>query len=184
MLEGFPEHRDYHDRLPETPGLSDFLLTPEGNRHVSGALNKLLGRLKRFFAVEKASLAFYDSSRKALQVTHMYADGVVHDGLTLSLPEASSAQFQVLAQGFPVADNFPDRISSHIIEKKMLMTPSTRSVLIIPLIRDGLRLGVLSLSSTDDYAFGLYMDGVGQGMVDEFVVELKIEAAQADKAAR
>jgi hypothetical protein len=46
-------------------------------------------------------------------------------------------------------------------------------VLIVPLIRDGNRLGVLSLASPKDSAFSIYIDGVGETVVARFAADLE-----------
>jgi len=135
-------------------------------------LKGLISRLNRSYTIEKASLAIYDQENNNLRVTHMLTKGTLKSGLTLTIPNQTSLLYQVLLQGYPVVDNYPELISANIIEQKILLGRRTQSVIVIPLIYDCHKLGVLSLASPDESAFGLYLDGVGEDMVAEFVGSL------------
>ncbi|MCP4567823.1 MAG: hypothetical protein GY841_09625 [FCB group bacterium] len=148
------------------PGLGSRL---SGNKEFNISFHQLIEKLGRFFVIDKASLAFYDDNAKRLRVTHMYDNRSLKTGLTLNFPTKGSMLYQVLAQGFPVADNYPDHISAGIIEKKILLNNATRSVLMVPLLLDSTKLGLLSLASSNENVFGLYLEGVGVGMVEQFV---------------
>jgi len=148
---------------------------------VGRKLRKLLVRLGRFYDIEKASLTFYDYRRNCLHVTHMFSKGALKSGLTLSIPDHHSLLYQVLMQGFPIVDNYPELVTRNIIEKKILLGPATRSVAVIPLLSDGLLGGILSLASEDDSAFSLYLEGRGEELVTEFIADLsQVLIATAD----
>ena len=141
-------------------------------KSLESLLQKTLARLGRFYSIEMAALVRYFDERDNLHITHIYKDHAWHTGLTLIIRNTISTMYQVLAQGFPVADNYPRQISTNIIERKILLSETTRSVLIIPLIYDGRKLGVLTLSSPDEGAFGTYLDGVGEGIVADLATYL------------
>lgn len=139
---------------------------------ISRFLRILLARLNRLYAIEKASLAIFDCDRDCLHITHMLSKGTMKSGLSLTIPNHHSLLYQVLMQGYPIVDNYPELISRNIIERKMLLGPATRSVAVIPLIYEGTRAGLLSLASEDDAAFSAYLEGRGEDAVAAFVSAL------------
>ncbi len=154
-------------------GVFSTRLTPAYDDAVIGLLRRLLADLSHYYSIEKASLALYEPADGRLYISHLYTDKAVKTGLTLVLPDSDSLLHQILQQGFPVADNYPKQIAAGVVEKKILLGSRTRSVLIVPLIHDGNRLGVLSLASPDDAAFSVYLDGVGESYIRRFVVALE-----------
>lgn len=148
-------------------------LTPARGDTVTHLLRRLLADLGHYYPIEKASLALYDPLRDRLCVSHLCLDGKIKTGLTLALPERRSVLYQILQQGFPVADNYPEQVTAGVVEKKILLGSRTKSVLIIPIIHDGNRLGVLSLASQKDAAFSIYLDGVGESLVTRFADALE-----------
>lgn len=148
-------------------------LTPAHGSAITRLMRRLLADLSQYYPIEKASLALYDPSSDRLSVSHLYLDGKFKTGLTLALPDHRSLLYQVLQQGFPIADNYPEQIAAGVVERKILLGSRTKAALIIPLIRDGNRLGVLSLASSKDSAFSIYLDGVGETMVARFAAGLE-----------
>lgn len=142
------------------------------DRKVEILFNQLIGRLNRFFNIDKATLTFYDGAVKRLRVTHIYEKGLSRKGATLNFPVDNSLMYQVLTRGFPVADNYPEQITGNLIERKILLSKDARSVLIIPLQLGQMKLGLLSLTSPEEAAFGLYLEGVGEKVVGELTAEL------------
>jgi len=111
---------------------------------INRLFKNLLARLNRFYTIEKASLALYDHDQDCLHVTHMLSKGGLKSGLTLTIPSRHSLLYQVLRQGYPIVDNYPELMSRNVIEKKILLGPVTRSVAVIPLIYDGVLGGLLT----------------------------------------
>jgi transcriptional regulator with GAF, ATPase, and Fis domain len=147
-------------------------LTPRTNRKISDLLQNLLSKMGRFFNIERGALSFLDTQNEKMRITHMLKNGHINTGVTLVIKNKNSIMHQTLDHGFPIADNFPEHISNSTIEKKILMSENTRSVLMIPLITNSVRIGVLSLSSKDECTFGTYLEGMGKGFVDEFTDQL------------
>lgn len=147
-------------------------LTPKTNKKTSELLQNVFSKMGRFFNIERGALSFLDAQNDKMRITHMLKNNHINTGVTLVIKNKNSIMYQTLDNGFPVADNFPEHISNCNIEKKILMSEVTRSVLMIPLVQDSIRIGVLSLSSTDECAFGTYLEGVGKGFVDEFTKQL------------
>lgn len=153
-------------------GMFSAPLTPAQGDTVTRLLWRLLADLNHYYPIEKASLALYDPAGDRLCVSHLFHGGEVKTGLTLALPDGRSLLYQILQQGFPVADNYPEQIAAGVVERKILLGSRTRSVLIVPLIHDGDRLGVLSLASPKDAAFSIYLDGAGESFVRRFAAAL------------
>ena len=175
MSEQAFEERDRQKRAPEIPlrplvQNQDQLLVV--GREVDHHFSRLLRRLRRAYTIDRASLAFHNHQTGRMQVTHLYDRGVIKSGVTLNFAADRSVMYQVLQHGFPVADNFPERITGNIIETKILLTPAVRSVLIIPLIAGLTRLGVASLASQQEAAFGLYFEGIGTKAIAAFVDQI------------
>jgi len=175
MSEQAFEERDKHESAPEMP-LRLFAQNQEQllivGREVDNHFSRLLRRLRRAYAIDRAALAFHNHQTGRMQVTHLYDRGSIKSGVTLNFSADRSVMYQVLLHGFPVADNFPERISGNIIETKILLTPAVRSVLIIPLIAGLTRLGVASLASYQEAAFGLYFEGIGTKAIAAFVDQI------------
>lgn len=131
-----------------------------------------ISHLGRIFTISKASLAMMDSQSCNLQVTHIYDKGLFHSNVTVLIDVKTSMLYQTLMQGFPVVDNYPELITTNIIEKKILLSPGVKSVLVIPLIHDGVPFGVLNLASRAHCAFGLYLEGAGESIVAELAETL------------
>ncbi|MEZ5357538.1 MAG: hypothetical protein R3F48_01825 [Candidatus Zixiibacteriota bacterium] len=147
------------------------------SQDISDLLNKVLSRLSRLFSIEKASLALFNFTDHNLHVSHMYKDKQVKTGITLIVQPVKSTMYQVLMQGYPIVDNYPELISSNIIERKILLSEGTKSLLIVPLACDCYKLGVLTMSSNEECAFGTYLEGVGEGIVAELSTALYINQA-------
>jgi len=141
-------------------------------KRIRDQLRKLVNRLSRVYNIDRVSVAFFNPDQESLCVTHMLTGGAYKSSLTLTLPGGRSLLYQVLMQGYPIVDNYPELMTGNIIEKKILVTSATASVAVIPLIYDGAKLGVLSLGSPDQAAFGTYLEGVGEECVDDFVEKL------------
>ncbi|MCK5126407.1 MAG: GAF domain-containing protein [candidate division Zixibacteria bacterium] len=157
----------------ETP-YSDTKIDPKG---IDTLLRQTIAKLSRFFSIEKASLSHFNPNQNNLHVTHIYKRRRWNTGLTLIIQNNNSNMYQVLMQGYPVADNYPDHISSNIIERKIILSERTKSVLIIPLMYDCQKVGLLTLSSESEGAFGTYIDGLGEGIVAELTAGLYINQA-------
>ncbi len=158
--------------LPE-PDTIPYYLAPCRRAAVTRLFRQLVARFRRHFPVDKASLAFHDRSSGRLRATHIYAQRTLRTSLALTIPADNSVLYQILMQGFPVADNYPESLTGSIIEKKLLLSANTKSVLVVPLVHDGERLGVVSFASATESAFSIYLEGVGQNLVSDFISQLK-----------
>jgi transcriptional regulator with GAF, ATPase, and Fis domain len=185
MTQKYFDDADNLERIlgPSTPpGSLDFDINRTDHKMIGRLLKDLLNRLDRTYTINKASLTFYDPDQTVLRVTHMLTRGVMKSGLTLTIPNRSSLLYQILMQGYPVVDNYPKLVTGNIIEKKILLSSKTRSLLIIPLIHNNIRLGVLNLASPDESVFGLYLEGVEVNAVGEFVEQLAQTLLQTETA--
>ncbi|MDD4050996.1 MAG: hypothetical protein PHR28_03715 [candidate division Zixibacteria bacterium] len=140
-----------------------------GKRRIDSLFGRLMHRLEPLYPIDRASLALYDASSRRFQVIHVKDDRGPMMGMALSIATEDSMLYQVFCQGFPVVDNTPEQMPASPIERKLLMSPSTRSILMIPLILNDLEMGVLNLSADKENAFHPYFDGVGTIIVDRFV---------------
>ncbi len=143
-------------------------LTRTERRVITDAMRQTLYDLDRFYSIEKASLALFDTVKDRLCITHLYLDGTFKTSITLALPDRRSLLHQIYYQGFPVADNYPSLLAGSVIEKKILTGDEILSVLVVPLVCDGDRLGILSLGSTREAAFSPYLEGLGENIVNRF----------------
>lgn len=143
-----------------------------GRRQIDRWFIRLVRRLGRHFPIEKGSLALYVGGRDSFRVTHVIDGLVLKTGLMLHVPVGDSVIYQVFSQGFPVIDNFPEHLAVSLVERKILLSSLTRSVLFVPLECDGQRFGVLSLSSGTENAFHPYLEGTGADPVVYFSRQL------------
>jgi transcriptional regulator with GAF, ATPase, and Fis domain len=175
MKDEYSEKTDNVDRFVKAVGrqnISGFEFRRASHKMINRHFKTLLSQLGRHYSIEKASLALHDADNNSLRVTHMLTRGIMKSGLTLTIPKDTSLLHQILMQGFPVVDNYPELVTRNLIEKKILLATNSRSLLVTPLTHEGTRLGVLSLASPDETAFGLYLEGVGQDIVGKFASEL------------
>jgi hypothetical protein len=156
---GRPEANHTH-----TTHIDNYMIAPHFRRAI--------GRLGHLLPVSKASLAILEPQGRHLQVAHIYDKGLFHGNVVVLIPTANSLLYQTLLQGFPVVDNYPELATSNIIEKKILLSSGAKAVLIAPLVHEGHRLGILSLTSRQSYAFGSYLEGIGQGVVADLAESL------------
>lgn len=143
-------------------------LTRDERRRITESMQKTISDLDRFYCIEKASLALFDTTKNRLCITHLYVHGEFKTSLTLVLPDRRSLLHQIFHQGFPVADNYPSLLTTGVIERKILMGRETQSVLVAPLVCDGVRLGLLNLGSVKEAAFSPYLEGIGENIVNRF----------------
>jgi transcriptional regulator with GAF, ATPase, and Fis domain len=154
-----------------------------GKRRVDSLFGRLMRRLEPLYPINLASLALYDASLRRFQVMHVVDDRGPKTGVALSIATDESILYQVFCQGFPVVDNTPEQMPASPVERKLLISPSTRSILMIPLIHGDLEMGVLSLSADRENAFHPYLDGVGKTIIDRFVRMLGPALVSDDTAA-
>lgn len=140
-----------------------------GKRRVDSLFGRLMRRLEPLYPINLASLALYDATSRRFQVIHVIDDRGPKTGVALSIATDDSILYQVFCQGFPVVDNTPEQMPASPVERKLLMSPSTRSILMVPLILHDLEMGVLNLSADQENAFHPYLDGVGASIVDRFI---------------
>lgn len=166
----FDDSDDLDRFLGVTRGIDTTHINPDHSSYnqLNDLLKKLIRKMGRFFPIDKATVTFYDAREEMLRVTQVYENGSIKKGLRLNFPVGNSLMYQVLMHGYPVVDNFPDKLSSNIIERKILLNDMTQSVLVAPLIYNNIKMGLLSLTSQKEYAFGLYLEGVCEGMVEDF----------------
>ena len=175
MYDNLFDDSDDLDRfLGVTRGIDTTYINPNHSSYnqLNDLLTKLIRKMMRFFPIDKATITFYDARDEMLRVSQVYENGSIKRGLRLNFPVRNSLMYQVLMHGYPVVDNFPEKLSSNVIERKILLNNMTRSVLVVPLIYDGIKMGLLSLTSQKEYAFGLYLEGVCEGMVEDFGKQL------------
>lgn len=140
-----------------------------GKRRIDSLFERLMCRLEGLYPISKASLALYDPAARRFQVMHVLDRRGLRTGVRLTIATDDSILFQVFCQGFPVVDNTPEQMPASPIERKLLLSEQTRSVLMIPLRLDRQEMGVLALSADQENAFHSYLDGVGTAIVDRFV---------------
>jgi transcriptional regulator with GAF, ATPase, and Fis domain len=138
-------------------------------RRIDSLFGRLMCRLEGLYPVNKALLALYDPTARRFQVMHVMDRRGLRTGVRLTIAADDSILFQVFCQGFPVVDNTPEQMPASPIERKLLMSEQTRSVLMVPLYLDDVGLGVLALSADHENAFHPYLDGVGTAVVNRFV---------------
>ena len=142
------------------------------NSQIAPHFRRAIGHLGHLFAISKASLAILEPQGRHLQVAHIYDKGLFHSNVIVLIPADNSLLYQTLRQGFPVVDNYPELVTTNVIEKKILLTSTAKSVLIVPLMQDRTHLGLLSLASRSSYAFGSYLDGIGEAIAVELTESL------------
>ncbi len=138
-------------------------------RRIDNLFGRLVSRLENIYPISKASLALFDASSRRFQVVHVLDERGLKTGVSLTIATDDSILYQVFCQGFPVVDNTPEHMPASPIERKLLMSEATRSVLMVPLTMDDLEMGVLALSADRENAFHPYLDGVGATIVDRFI---------------
>lgn len=140
-----------------------------GKRRIDSLFGRLMCRLEGLYPISKGSLALYDPAARRFQVMHVLDRRGLWTGVRLTIATDDSILYQVFCQGFPVVDNTPEQMPVSPIERKLLMSEQTRSVLMVPLYRDSQGMGILALSADHENAFHPYLDGVGTAVVDRFV---------------
>jgi hypothetical protein len=140
-----------------------------GKRRIDSLFGRLICRLECLYPISKASLALYDAFSQRFHVVHVMDERGLRTGVRLTIATGNSILYQIFCQGFPVVDNTPEQMPASPIERKLLMSATTRSILMVPLILDDFEMGVLALSADRENAFHPYLDGVGTAIVDRFV---------------
>jgi hypothetical protein len=154
-----------------------------GKRRIDSLFGRLMNRLECLYPISKASLALYDASSQRFHVVHVMDERGLRTGVRLTIATDDSILYQIFCQGFPVVDNTPEQMPAGPIERKLLMSATTRSILMVPLILDGFEMGVLALSADLENAFHPYLDGVGTAVVDRFIRLLSSALLSAETTA-
>jgi hypothetical protein len=116
---------------------------------------KLCAKLDKFFAINRASLAFYDKYDDLMKISHIKVGKEYKNGVQINIMASKTLMKRVLDDGNIYVRNFFQFIDGIELEKKILLDNSSRSMALIPLIWEDEKIGTFNLTSKSYLAFSL-----------------------------
>jgi len=136
-------------------------------------INKLffsfLKKFNRYLPVNRAALVIHSGRDKTLKVIALKGE-TAREGLALTLPAENSLLHRVYNSRAVYIANQPFYFSGNFIERKILLNPETKAVMVAPLFDGGNIFGLICISSQREGAF----EGCDQGILDKVFGKLGI----------
>ena len=142
------------DRLPENIFHSIDSIIGKA-RNINRLFFSFIKKLNRFLPINRAALVIYSNRDKVLKVIALKGE-TAREGLALTLPAGNSLLGRVYNSRATYIADTPFFFSGNFFERKVLIGPGTKSVLVTPIITGGKAYGLICLSSTKEFAFENY----------------------------
>lgn len=148
-------------------------VTGKNCSNLAQAFSDITGELSKDFDITKGVLVIKMQDTQNLAAISTWKDGVMRDGLTVSLPSKSSLFEKVADDGSVYTEDFCSAFSGNFFERKLLLDDDSRSFVVQPLKTDGTVVGLLAYSSNQPTAFVMFEEGVVQPTTEKFASDIK-----------
>jgi len=133
--------------------LSDFSFRHQADASLSDLFLAITKKLQERFEIDRGLLAIREIDTTHFLATSSFDGRKLRKNLSLRIPSDSSL-FEKVAESRDVyTDEYFDLFSGNPFEKRVLMSESTRSYIIIPIKQAGEIVGLLGYSSETPMAF-------------------------------
>ena len=129
-------------------------------------------KLNKLFSISQSSLIVHSKQDGKLKVLAMKGENGTRKGLALTLPEKDSLLYKVFTDGQFYIQNQPKNFDGNFIEEKILKDDTTQSLAILPISQNGLRSGLICLSSPKQDAFATIENGLMDEILENFSLNL------------
>jgi len=124
-------------------------------RNINKLFFSFTKKLNRFLPISRAALVIYSERDRNLKVIALKADST-REGLALSLPRDNSLFYRVFESRAIYTADSPFYFSGNFVERKILVSRETKSILVTPLTTGGKAYGLICLASPRESAFRFY----------------------------
>ncbi len=115
--------------------------------NISDLFVEFSSNLAEKLSINRSVLILNQQQTNQLAAISTWENGVVRDGLTITLPSESSLLIKVAEKGVANTIDSPVDFSGNFFEKKLLFNNESKSLTIQPLIYDEKVIGLVTLSS-------------------------------------
>jgi len=121
---------------------------------------ELINKLDKFFCISRAVLIVINLNGNVLRVVAAWDNNSYpREGVILTLPQKDSLFHRALDHGAMINEPIFSRFPGNYVERKLLASKSTCSLLVCPLCSNDLIFGLVGLTSLVPYAFELIAEG-------------------------
>ncbi|GEM_PF-1218648 len=138
-------------------------------RNINKLFFSFLKKFNRYLPVNRAALVIYSGRDRTLKVIALKGE-TAREGLALTLPVENSLLHRVYSSRATYTASQPFYFSGNFIERKILLSPDTKAVMVAPLFDGGDIFGLICISSPREAAF----ENCDQGVLDKVFRKLGI----------
>ncbi|RKX25698.1 MAG: hypothetical protein DRP47_09385 [Candidatus Zixiibacteriota bacterium] len=161
---------------PDNHTTSDNQKIPDNNEscfNLTQAFSDLTEELSKDYDITKGVLVIRMQDTQNLAAISTWKDGMMRDGLTVTLPSKSSLFEKVAENGCVYTEDFCAAFSGNFFERKLLLDDNSRSFVVQPLKTKGKVVGLVAYSSDQPTAFAMFEEGVVQPVAAKFACEIE-----------
>ncbi|MBD3403827.1 hypothetical protein GF420_13110 [candidate division GN15 bacterium] len=140
----------------------------------------LTSRLQSAYPIRKALLILKEGDHNRFCAVATFNDGAVRKNLSLRLPMQSSLFEKVAEDRHIYTENYYSLFSGNTFERNLLLDDWCQSFAVIPLVTDGLVIGILGFSSDQPNAFVTFEEGVLDRVIDRLANRLSRELPRTE----
>jgi len=141
--------------------------------NITQSFYDLTDELNKELEINKGVLVIRMQDTHELAAIFTWNNGVMRDGLMVTLPAKSSLFEKVAEDGSIYTEDFCNSFSGNFFERKLLLDDSSRSFMVLPLKAEGKVVGVLAYSSEEPIAFAVFEDGKFRNRAEKFANEIQ-----------
>ncbi|MFH2049873.1 MAG: GAF domain-containing protein [bacterium] len=147
--------------------------TPEkGTIDITQSFSNLTDELNNEIEINKGVLVIRMQDTNELAAISTWNNGVLRDGLRVTLPGKSSLFEKVAEDGSVYTEDFCSSFSGNFFERKLLLDDNSRSFMVFPLKTEGKVVGILAYSSEEPIAFAVFEEGKFRNRAEKFATEI------------
>ncbi len=141
--------------------------------NITEAFSNLTNELNNELEIDKGVLVIRMQDTQELAAISTWNNGVLRDGLMVTLPAKSSLFEKVAEDGSIYTEDFCSSFSGNFFERKLLLDDQSRSFMVLPLKSEGKVVGLLAYSSQEPIAFAVFEEGKFKNRADKFASEIQ-----------
>lgn len=140
--------------------------------NITQSFSNLTDELNNEIEINKGVLVIRMQDTHELAAISTWNNGVLRDGLMVTLPGKSSLFEKVAEDGSVYTEDFCSSFSGNFFERKLLLDDNSRSFMVLPLKAEGKVVGILAYSSVEPIAFAVFEEGKFKNRAEKFASEI------------
>ncbi len=145
---------------------------------ITEAFSSLTKDLNNNLEINKGVLVIRMQDTHELAAISTWNNGILRDGLMVTLPAKSSLFEKVAEDGSIYTEDFCSSFSGNFFERKLLLDDQSRSFMVLPLKSEGKVVGLLAYSSEEPIAFAVFEEGKFRSKTEKFATDIHNLIAQ------